>query len=88
MAGVKAIRFFAEWCGPCKAYEPLWENVVQELDGKAEFVSVNIDKDTDGIAAKYRVQSIPTTVIVENDEVKSKEVGLITEQKLKELILF
>ena len=88
MAGVKAIRFFAEWCGPCKAYEPLWENVVKELDGKAEFISVNIDKDTDGIAAKYRVQSIPTTVIVENDEVKSKEVGLITEQKLKELILF
>lgn len=87
MADVKAIRFFAEWCGPCRAYEPLWENVKEELKGKATFESIDIDKDTDGIAAKYRVQSIPTTVFIKDEKV-TKEVGLITEQKLKELILF
>jgi thioredoxin 1 len=87
MADVKAIRFHAAWCGPCRAYKPLWDNTVNELGDKAEFISVDIDKDTEGIAAKYRVQSIPTTVIVKGEEVV-KEVGIITEQKLKELILF
>lgn len=89
MAAEKAIRFHAAWCGPCRAYKPLWENVAKELsDEPIEFISVDLDKDTEGLAAKYRVQSIPTTVIIKDGEVASKEVGLITEQKLKELILF
>lgn len=90
MAEVKAIRFHAAWCGPCRAYKPLWENVEKELvdETSLEFISVDIDKDTEGLAAKYKVQSIPTTVIVKDGEMVAKEVGLIQEQKLKELILF
>lgn len=82
----KVIKFYATWCGPCKIYGKTWNKVSQELINDAEFIEVNIDKDTDGLAAKYKVQSIPTTIILKEEEV-IKEVGVVKEPKLKELIL-
>lgn len=82
----KAIKFYATWCGPCKIYGKTWDKVSEELNKEVEFIEVNIDNDTQGLAAKYRIQSIPTTVVVKGDNVL-KEVGLVKEDKLKELIL-
>lgn len=88
MANVSAIRFYANWCGPCKGFKPVWEKVEKELADKAKFISVDIDKDTDGLAAKYKIRSIPSVVILEDSELKSLEVGVLGEQVLKEKILF
>jgi len=84
----KAIKFSASWCGPCQSYAPVWDKVKAEITEGVEYVEVDIDKDTSGLAAQYQVRSVPTTVIIqENGEIK-KEVGLQTSQNLKELILF
>jgi thioredoxin 1 len=83
----KVIKFYADWCGPCRSYTPTFEKVSQELT-EAEFVNVNIDKDTSGLAAEYKIRSIPTTVVVKEDGTTIKEVGILSEVKLKELILF
>ena len=83
----KVIKFYATWCGPCKAYAPIFDKVKEEIADKAEFVDVNIDKDTEGLAATYKIMSVPSTVVINDDETK-KEVGLLTETQLKELILF
>ena len=83
---VKAIKFYADWCGPCKMYSKVWNKVSEELKEEVEFVEIDVDKDTTGLAAKYKVRSIPMTVILkEKDEVKM--TGLIQEKELKELIL-
>lgn len=82
---VKAIKFYADWCGPCKMYSKIWDKVVEEVEG-VEFVEIDVDKDTTGLAAKYKVRSIPMTVVIkEEDEIKV--TGLIQEKELKELIL-
>ena len=82
----KAIKFYATWCGPCKIYGKTWDKISEELNNDAEFIEVDIDKDVEGLAAKYRVQSIPTTIILKEEEI-IKEVGLVKEPKLRELIL-
>ena len=83
---VKAIKFYADWCGPCKMYSKIWNNVESELKEEVEFVEIDVDKDTTGLAAQYKVRSMPTTVIIkEEDEIKV--TGLIQEKELKELIL-
>ena len=82
---VKAIKFYADWCGPCKMYSKIWDKVVEEVEG-VEFVEIDVDKDTTGLSAKYKVRSIPMTVVIkEEDEIKV--TGLIQEKELKELIL-
>ena len=82
----KAIKFFATWCGPCKIYGKTWNKVSEELSNDIDFIEVDIDKDTKGLAAKYRIQSIPCTVIIKGDDIV-RETGLVKEERLKELIL-
>ena len=82
----KVIKFYADWCGPCKLYAPIFDKVSQELKDEAEFVNVNIEKDTTGLAAKYKVGSIPTTILI-NGENQQTKVGRLEEDVLKEFIL-
>jgi len=82
---VKAIKFYATWCGPCRAYTKTWDKVTEELSNEAEFIEVDIDKDTEGLAAKYRIRSVPTTIFV-NEKDTVKKVGILSESEIKELI--
>lgn len=82
---VKAIKFYADWCGPCKMYSKIWDKVVEEVEG-VEFVEINVDKDTTGLAAEYKVRSIPMTVIIKEGE-EIKKTGLLQEKELKDLII-
>ena len=83
----KAIKFYADWCTPCKSYSLEWEKVVTELKGTdIEFININVDKDESGLAGKYKVRSIPCTVILKDSIVK-QQTGLLTASQLKTLIL-
>lgn len=82
----KVIKFYADWCGPCKLYAPIFDKVSQELKDEAEFVNVNIEKDTTGLAAEYKVGSIPTTILI-NGENQQTKVGRLEEDVLKEFVL-
>jgi thioredoxin 1 len=81
---MKVIKFYADWCGPCKTYAPVFDKVVTELN--VEHENINVDKDTTGLAAKYKVRSIPLTVFINEDGTSTKEVGMLSEEKLKQLI--
>ena len=81
---MKVIKFYADWCGPCKTYAPVFDKVVKELN--VEYEHINVDKDTTGLAAKYKVRSIPLTVFINEDGTSTKEVGMLSEEKLKQLI--
>ena len=81
---MKVIKFYADWCGPCKTYAPVFDKVVTELN--VEYENINVDKDTTGLAAKYKVRSIPLTVFINEDGTSTKEVGMLSEEKLKQLI--
>ena len=86
--GTKVIKFYADWCGPCKVYAKTFNKVAEELKDKVEFINVNIETDTTGLAAEYKVKSIPFTVVLQEGKEVKKEVGQLREQALKELILF
>lgn len=83
----KAIKFYATWCGPCKIYGKTWSKVEKELTD-VEFVEVDIDKDTSGLAVEYKVDSVPHTVVLKEDGSTNAKTGRLGAQELKELILF
>ena len=82
----KVIKFYADWCGPCRVYAKTFDKVSEELKDQAEFINVNVENDTTGFAAQYKVASIPTTVIIK-DGVENIQTGRLNEVKLKNLIV-
>lgn len=82
----KVIKFYADWCGPCRVYAKTFDKVSEELKEDAEFVNINVEKDTTGLAAKYKVTSIPMTVIIK-DGVENIKSGRLSEEQLKTLIV-
>ena len=68
------VDFSAEWCGPCRAIEPVMEALATEYAGRVTVAKVDIDSSP-AIAARYGVRAVPTVMIVANGEVDRVLVG-------------
>ncbi len=79
------VDFWAEWCGPCRAVSPAFEELSKEYVGKVDFVKINVDQNND-LAQKYNVFSIPTLAIFKNGELVSQKVGAGSKDSYKSMI--
>ncbi|PJD91608.1 MAG: thioredoxin [Legionella sp.] len=75
------IDFWAEWCGPCRALGPIFEEVSNSHHDKIEFVKMNIDENPE-TPAKYGVMSIPTLILFKNGQVEAMKMGLLSKSQL------
>ena len=71
------VDFWAEWCGPCKSMRPIFSRMAKKYD-HVRFARVNVDNSQD-IAAKFNVQSIPTFIMFKNGENVQQMVGAVGE---------
>ena len=81
------VDFFATWCGPCKMQSPILEQVKAVVGDDAYIIKVEIDRNQE-LAARYRVQSVPTLILFKNGAPVWRTVGLqqqnLLVDKLKE----
>jgi len=76
------VDFWAPWCGPCKIYGPIIEEIAKEMAGKpVKIAKMNVD-EFPGAAGNYGVMSIPTTMIFKNGVVVEQLVGVQPKDKL------
>ncbi|MDE1833266.1 MAG: thioredoxin [Candidatus Micrarchaeota archaeon] len=79
------VDIWAEWCGPCRMYTPIVDEVAKEFEGRIKFVKINAD-DNEKLVGKFNVMSIPTTLLIEHGEIKAMNVGAISKDALTKWI--
>jgi thioredoxin 1 len=79
------VDFYADWCGPCKAMEPVIKEVAKNVEGKVKVVKVNIDKNVQA-AQQYSVQAVPTFMIFKNGNVHWRHSGMIDKGSLMQVL--
>ena len=78
------VDFWAEWCGPCKAFGPVYEKV----SGKnPELTFAKVDTDAEQqLGAMLQIQSIPTLMAFREGIAVFRHSGAIPEQALDDLV--
>lgn len=82
--GKVLVDFWASWCGPCKMLSPVVEQLSDEVQD-VKFVGLDVD-DSERLAMKYGISSIPCLVLFENGEEVKRSVGFKPKPALAEFL--
>ena len=78
------VEFYAQWCGPCKAFAPTLDEFAKE-HSNALVTKLDIEEAPE-LARKFQVRSVPTFIVFKNGEVAHRSSGVPTKQELEEMI--
>ena len=77
-------KFFAPYCGPCRALKPIMEQLRTENSG-VDFLAIDVDENSD-LAQKYNVRAVPTVVIEKNGVEISRLMGMKPKTEYQRII--
>ena len=81
---IVVLDFWAEWCGPCKQFAPIFEKAAQQYPDIL-FGKVNTEEEQQ-LAGAFNIRSIPTVGIMREGILVFMQPGLIPEEGLHDLI--
>ncbi|QEK37977.1 thioredoxin [Candidatus Cytomitobacter indipagum] len=84
-SGLCVLDFWAQWCGPCLNFSPIFEQVAKESNDGVSFCKINID-EMSSISQNYNVRSIPTLVILKDGKEIDRKTGSMSAEDLQKWI--
>jgi thioredoxin 1 len=75
------VDFWAEWCGPCKMFAPVLDDVAKTYEEKLTIAKLDIDANP-ATPGKYGIRGIPTVILYKSGQVHAQKVGALTKSQL------
>jgi thioredoxin 1 len=82
--GILLIDWWATWCGPCRAFAPIYEKAA-EKNSDVVFGKIDTDAEQD-LAMTFEIRSIPTLMIFRDQVLVFARPGMIPGPALDELV--
>ena len=79
------VDFYADWCRPCAALNPIMVELAEKYKGQLIVYKVNVDQ-CKALAEAYDVRSIPTALFFPMDGCPVKMVGAISKRGIEQMI--
>lgn len=78
------VDFWAPWCGPCKSFSPVYEELSEKYPDIV-FAKVNTE-DQQPLASEFQIRSIPTLMIFREQIILFSQPGALQGSQLEQVI--
>ena len=77
-----AVDFWAEWCGPCKMFAPVFAQAAAEHKTRMRFAKLDTEAEP-AIAQRYGIRSIPSLLVFKHGQEADRTAGALDATRLR-----
>ncbi len=79
------VDFWAPWCAPCRSLAPVLDELAAEYGETLKVAKLNVDEGP-RLAARFRIQTIPTLILFKDGSPRGRMAGAVPRQELDRFV--